>query len=131
MRSLNLGCLVVVSSLGLSACAGTPAAVEDASAGPAAQAAVVQAPEAGSQPRAALSESQPATGNASAPPGWRVIKRNGETLWCSLNPPTGTRLGGKAVCMTPEEHEAAQQGGQDWLGKIQRETILNPQGAGG
>jgi hypothetical protein len=128
MRTQDLGCLVVVLGLGLSACAGTPAAVEDASAGPAAQAAVVQAPEAGARPPAALGESQPATGNAGAPPGWRVVKRNGETLWCSLNPPTGTRLGGKAVCMTPEEHEAAQQGGQDWLGKIQRETILNPQG---
>ena len=110
--------IVLGLSLAAAGCASQPASrsAGDASPAPAAAATAATAPATAVEPAAAspatgggAAQAKAATGTAAAsaeprvPPGYKLVERDGQILYCRSVTPLGTRFPSK-VCMTEAEY---------------------------
>jgi hypothetical protein len=61
--------------------------------------------------------------------GYRIVDRNGETVYCHDSSATGTRLGKQTVCLTQEQWDNVSRNAAREVEKMQRNTFPCPSGA--
>ena len=60
--------------------------------------------------------------------GYRIVDRNGETVYCHDSSATGTRLGKQTVCLTQEQWDNVSRNAAREVEKMQRNTSPCPNG---
>lgn len=58
--------------------------------------------------------------------GYRIVDRNGETVYCHDSSATGTRLGKQTVCLTQEQWDNVSRNAAREVEKMQRNTFPCP-----
>ena len=102
----------VVAGVLLAACAGTPPQAE------------VQRPAAPARAAAAAQAGTPAAATASATkyPGYKLVVRDGQTLYCSTSRTLGSWIKTDTVCMTEQELINAREQNQRSMMDISQKT---------
>ena len=61
--------------------------------------------------------------------GYRIVDKNGETVYCHDSSATGTRLRKETVCLTQEQWDNVSRNSAREVEKMQRNTFPCPSGA--
>lgn len=61
--------------------------------------------------------------------GYRIVDKNGETVYCHDSSATGTRLRKETVCLTQEQWDNVSRNAAREVDKMQRNTFPCPSGA--
>ena len=61
--------------------------------------------------------------------GYRIVDKNGETVYCHDSSATGTRLRKETVCLTQAQWDNVSRNAAREVGKMQRNTFPCPTGA--
>jgi hypothetical protein len=104
----------------LTACASTPAPTSPVAASPASA-----APSA----KAAAAPVAPDTAKVTRPPGYKVVERNGTTLFCTFVATLGTNLK-QEICMTQDEYAEVQRRGESVRQDLRQATKMCAGGSG-
>jgi pyruvate dehydrogenase E2 component (dihydrolipoamide acetyltransferase) len=107
---------VATSAAPAPAPAPAPAAAAPAAAAPAAAPAT-----------SAVAKAEPTTVQEAQKAGYKIVTKNGKTVYCREQPKTGTRVRTETICLTAEEIEAAREASRRNLDQMQR-AVPPPQG---
>jgi hypothetical protein len=110
-------CIVALVPILLTACASSPAPTSPVATSPAPAALNAAAPVA-----------EKAT-NVIRPPGYRLVERNGTTLFCTRVTTIGTKFK-QEICMTRDEYEELQRRGENVRQDLRQATKMCGGGSG-